>query len=423
ASPDSRASEPDARPLRGQYGMTGLPQGILCRQLLSALIAAMLAFVAPTGSGALAAEQSTGADTVAIKAPHAILMDADTGAIMFQRAADELIYPASMSKLMTLAVAFKAIKAGEIKLEDEFFMSEYAWRKGGAPSGTSAMMVPVGKKAKLEELLKGITVQSGNDAAISIAENMAGNESLFVKRMNAEARQIGLKKSSFTNPTGLHDPGHQMTARELAILARHIIRTYPDLYELFALKEFNYLKHRFINRNPLLGQVAGLDGLKTGFTKEAGNGIVASAKQDGRRLIAVVAGDATADERRDDARRLLEWGFRAFAETKLFDAGEIVGHARVWGGQRMYVPLSGKGDINVWLPRNMGNQKLRANIVYQWPLKPPLKKGDQVAVLRVTTSSETMNEVPLFVAEDVEQAGPMRRGFDSILCLATRWLP
>jgi D-alanyl-D-alanine carboxypeptidase (penicillin-binding protein 5/6) len=252
---------------------------------------------------------------------------------------------------------------------------------------------------------------------------MAGNESLFVKRMNEEARQIGLKKSSFTNPTGLHDPGHQMTARELAILARHIIRTYPEFYELFALKEFNYLKHRFINRNPLLGQVAGLDGLKTGFTKEAGHGIVASAKQDGRRLIAVIAGDATADDRRDDGRRLLEWGYRAFAETKLFDAGEIVGHARVWGGQRMYVPLSGKGDINVWLPRNMANQKLRASIVYQWPLKPPLKRGEQVAVLRVTTSSETMNEVPLFVAEDVELAGPMRRGFDSILCLATRWLP
>ena len=403
--------------------MTGLAQGFLCRQLLYGLIVAMLAFVVPLASGVMAAEQSTGADTVSIKAPHAILMDADTGAIIFQRAADELIYPASMSKLMTLAVAFKAIKAGEIKLEDEFFMSEYAWRKGGAPSGTSAMMVPVGKKATVEELLKGITVQSGNDAAISIAENMAGNETLFVKRMNEEARQIGLKKSTFANPTGLHDPAHQVTARELAILARHIIRTYPDLYELFALKEFNYLKHRFINRNPLLGQVAGVDGLKTGFTKEAGHGIVASAKQDGRRLIAVIAGDATADDRRDDARRLLEWGFRAFAETKLFDAGEIVGHARVWGGQRMYVALSGKGDINVWLPRNMANQKLRANIVYQWPLKPPLRKGDQVAVLRVTTSSDTMNEVPLFVAEDVERAGPMRRGFDSILCLATRWLP
>jgi len=401
--------------------MTGLAQGFLCRRLL--LVTAALALAALWAGRAMAAEQSTGADTVSIKAPHAILMDAETGAIIFQRAAEELFYPASMSKLMTLAVAFKALKAGEITLEDEFFMSEYAWRKGGAPSGTSAMMVPVGKKAKVEELLKGITVQSGNDAAISIAENMAGNESLFVKRMNEEARQLGLKKSSFTNPTGLHDPGHQMTARDLAILARHIIRTYPDFYELFALKEFTYLKHRFINRNPLLGQVAGVDGLKTGFTKEAGHGIVAAAKQDGRRLIAVIAGDATADDRRDDARRLLEWGFRAFAETKLFDAGEIVGHARVWGGQRMYVPLAGKGDINVWLPRNMANQKLRANIVYQWPLKPPLKKGEQVAVLRVTTSSETMNEVPLFVAEDVEQAGPMRRGFDSILCLATRWLP
>jgi serine-type D-Ala-D-Ala carboxypeptidase (penicillin-binding protein 5/6) len=403
--------------------MTGLAQSFLCRQLLHGLIAAMLVLVAPWGGRAMAAEQSTGGDAVSIRAPHAILMDAETGAIMFQRAADDLIYPASMSKLMTLAVAFKAVKAGEIKLEDEFFMSEHAWRKGGAPSGTSAMMVPVGKKAKVEELLKGITVQSGNDAAISIAENMAGNESLFVKRMNEEARQIGLKKSSFTNSTGLHDPGHQMTARELAILARHIIRTYPDLYELFALKEFTYLKHRFINRNPLLGQVAGVDGLKTGFTKEAGHGIVAASKQDGRRLIAIIAGDATADDRRDDARRLLEWGFRAFAETKLFDAWEIVGHARVWGGQRMYVPLAGKGDINVWLPRNMANQKLRANIVYQWPLKPPLKKGEQVAVLRVTTSSDTMNEVPLVVAEDVEQAGPMRRGFDSILCLATRWLP
>jgi D-alanyl-D-alanine carboxypeptidase (penicillin-binding protein 5/6) len=350
-------------------------------------------------------------------------MDAASGAIMFQRGGDDLMYPASMSKLMLLAVTFKALKAGQINLADEFFMSEYAWRKGGAPSGTSAMMVPVGKKAKVDELLKGIIVQSGNDAAISVAENIAGNEALFAKRMTDEARQIGLKKSTFRNATGLHDPGHQMTARELALVARHIILTYPDFYELFALKEFNYLKHKFINRNPLLTLVPGVDGLKTGFTKEAGYGIVASAKQDNRRLIAVVSGNTTADDRRDDARRLLEWGFRSFSEAKLYDAGEVVGHARVWGGQRMYVPLAGNGDINVWLPRNMGNQKLRAHIVYQWPLKPPLKKGDQVAVLRVTTSADAMNEVPLYVAEDVDPAGTMRRGFDSLLCLATRWLP
>jgi D-alanyl-D-alanine carboxypeptidase (penicillin-binding protein 5/6) len=412
--------------------MPALAQTPPRRLLLCGLIAVALAAGGLSGStqpilAQAVRAQSTNvpseAATVAVKAPHAILMDSVSGAIIFQRGAEDLIYPASMSKLMLLAVAFKAIKAGEIKLTDEFFMSEHAWRKGGAPSGTSAMMVPVGKKAKVEELLKGITVQSGNDAAISIAENMVGNESLFVKRMNDEARLIGLKKSTFTNSTGLHDPGHQMTARELAQLARHIIRTYPDLYELFGVKEFNYLKHKFINRNPLLTLVAGVDGLKTGFTKEAGYGMVASAQQDGRRLIAVVAGLATAEDRRDDARRLLEWGFRSFAEAKLYDAGEVVGHARVWGGQRMYVPLAGKGDINVWLPRNMANLKLRANIVYQWPLKSPVKKGDQVAILRVTTSSESMNEVPLFAAEDVDQAGTIRRGFDSILCLATRWLP
>ena len=202
-----------------------------------------------------------------------------------------------------------------------------------------------------------------------------------------------------------------MTAREIAMLARHIIRTYPEYYEFFGLKEFNYSQVQVHQpQSADRAWLPGVDGLKTGFTKEAGYGIVASAKQDNRRLIAVVNGLATADERRDDARRLLEWGFRNFAEAKLYDAGEVVGHARVWGGQRMYVPLAGKGDVNVWLPRNMANQKLRANIVYQWPLKPPLRKGDQVAVLRVTTSSETMNEVPLFVAEDVDQAGTVRRG-------------
>ena len=312
---------------------------------------------------------------------------------------------------MTLAVAFKALKAGDIKLSDEFFMSENAWRRGGAPSGTSAMFVPVGKKAKVEELIRGVAVQLANDAAISIAENIAGNEGNFVKRMNEEARSIGLRKSTFTNATGFQDPQHRMTAREIAMLARHLILAYPEYYEIFGEKEFTYSKYKFINRNPLIGLVPGVDGLQPGFTKEAGYGLVASAKQENRRLIVVVNGLATADERRDESRRLLEWGFRAFAETKLYDAGEVIGHARVWGGQRMYVPLAGKSDVNVWLPRNMANQKLRAHIVYQWPLKPPLHKGDQVAMLRVTTA-ESMSEVPLFVAEDVDRAGTMRRGLE-----------
>lgn len=379
-----------------------------------------VALVAVAGVQGAALAQS--ADSL-VKAPHAILMDAESGAIMFQRGADELIYPASMSKLMLLAVAFKALKAGEIKPEDEFFMSEYAWRKGGAPSGTSAMMVPVGTKEPVEQLLKGIVVQSGNDAAIAIAENMGGNEGLFAQRMTNEARALGLKKSLFRNATGLHDPQHQMTAREIAMLARHIIATYPEYYELFALKEFKYRQHRFFNRNPLLNVVEGIDGLKTGFTKEAGYGMVVSAKQGSRRLIAVVAGLSTADERKDDGRRLLDWGFKSFSEVKLFDAGEVIGHARVWGGERMYVPLTGNGDVNIWLARQPPHPRLTARILYKGPLKPPLRKGDQVALLRVTTPSETTNEVPLYVAEDVQPAGVMRRGLDSLLYLATRWIP
>ena len=252
---------------------------------------------------------------------------------------------------------------------------------------------------------------------------MAGNEGLFVKRMNEEARLIGLKKSTFKNATGLSRSGPPDDGAR----ARHAgAAHHPHLSRVLRavrLKEFNYSKYKFINRNPLLGLVAGVDGLQPGFIKDAGYGMVASAKQESRRLIVVVSGLTTADERRDDARRLLEWGFRSFSEAKLYDAGEVVGHARVWGGERMYVPLAGKSDVNVWLPRNMANQKLRARIVYQWPLKPPLKKGDQVAVLRVTTSSEAMNEVPLFVAEDVER-GRHRAARASIdPCLATRWLP
>ena len=392
------------------------------RPLLRGLVAATMA-LGLLSSPVRTAQEKQVTGEIVVKASQAILMDADSSAVMFQRNAEDLMHPASMSKLMLLAVVFKALKAGEVKLETEFFMSEYAWRKGGAPSGGSAMFVPVGTKATLDDLLKGIIVQSGNDAAISIAENMSGNEGIFARRMTEEARQIGLKTSVFKNATGLFHPEHRMTARELAMLARHIIKTYPDYYQLFSLKEFTYRKHKFVNRNPLLGLVAGVDGLKTGFIKESGHGMVASAKQDNRRLIVVVNGLPTLDERRDEARRLLEWGFRNFSEAKLFEAGEVVGHARVWGGQRMYVPLVGEGDVNIWLPRAPGGQRLKAHIVYQWPLKPPVKKGDQVALLRVTTASEATNEVPLYAAEDVEPGGTMRRGLDSILCLATRWLP
>ncbi len=357
------------------------------------------------------------------KAKHAVLMDAASGAILYQQRADELAPPASMSKLMVLTVLFKAIKNGQLKTDDEFLMSEYAWRKGGAPSGTSAMMVPVNTKAKLSELIQGIIIQSGNDASIAIAEGMAGTEDAFAAIMEQEARKLGLAKSTFRNATGLFHPEHLMTARELAILARHLIMEYPEEYKIFGQKEFNYRKHRFINRNPLLFQGFDADGLKTGYIKESGYGMVGSAVQDGRRLIVVVGGLGTAEERRDEAKRLLEWGFKSFTEFKLFDAGETVGQARVWGGTQMYVSLTGQGDLAVILPRFPANQKLRAEIVYKGPLKPPLKKGDPVAKLRVTSSSNAVNEVPLYASEDVPEGGIWRRGIDSLMHLALRWVP
>ena len=365
--------------------------------------------------------QSTG--EVAIKSKQAIVMDADSGAVLFQRNADDLVPPASMSKLMLLVILFNALRAGLIQLTTEVPMSEHAWRTGGAPSRSSSMFVPLGKTATVDELLKGIVVQSGNDAAISIAEKLGGSENAFADRMTAEARRLGLSKSVFRNATGLHDPEHLMTVREIALLARHIIAEYPDFYSLFAMREFNYRHHKFHNRNPLLGWIAGVDGLKTGFISQSGYGIVASAKQDSRRLIIAINGAATAEERKDDSRRLFEWGFRNFSEGRLFDAGEIVGHARVWGGERMYMPLTGKGEVTIVLPRSPANPRLSGRIYYQGPLKPPLKKGEQVAVLRVTSLNDATSEVPLYAAEDVNEAGFIRRGLDSLLYLATRWLP
>ncbi|MEL6374363.1 MAG: D-alanyl-D-alanine carboxypeptidase family protein [Pseudomonadota bacterium] len=357
------------------------------------------------------------------KAKQAILIDADSGAILYQRNADQLMSPASMSKLMTLAVMFRALKTGQLTLDEEFLMTENAWRKGGAPSGTSAMFVPLNKKAKISQLLQGIIVQSGNDASIAVAEGMAGSEAQFAKIMEAEARRIGLKKSTFRNATGLYHPEHLMTARELAILSRHIIKTYPDFYKMFAQKEFRYRRHRFINRNPLLFVEPNVDGLKTGFVSKAGYGLVASAKGKGRRLILVVNGLATKQQRKEEGRKLLQWGFRSFKEFKLFDAGDVIGQARVWGGTQVYVPLTGNGVISVILPRFPANQRLRGEIVYNRPLKPPIRKGDEVAKLRVTTSANAVNEVPLYAAEDVKRAGMMRRGLDSLLHLALGWIP
>jgi D-alanyl-D-alanine carboxypeptidase (penicillin-binding protein 5/6) len=367
---------------------------------------------------------SAGADSggFGTRAKAAILIDADTGAILYQHNADEPLPPASLTKLMTAEIVFKALEDKRLKLTDEFNMSVNAWRTGGAPSRTSSMFVPVNTSATLDELLQGMLVQSGNDAAIAIAEGMAGTEEAFAKRMNAEAKRIGLTKSNFKNSSGLYDPEHLMTAREVAQLALVLIKDHPEFYPRFSQKEFQYRRFKFRNRNALLFQDIGVDGLKTGSLKEAGCNLVASAIQKGKRLVAVVMGLPDSKQCAADTRRLIEWGYRGFAPVKLFDAGETVAMARVWGGDSFYVPLTGEGPVTIVLPRVPVNPRLKAEITYDGPLKPPVKKGDKVAVLRVTSQSGAVNEVPLYAAEDVQPGGLVRRGLDSLAHLAFGWV-
>lgn len=351
---------------------------------------------------------------------HSVLMDGISGGILFRNNADVLVPPASMSKLLTLAVAFKLLKEGKLKMTDEFVMSVNAWRKGGAPSGTAAMMVPVNTRVRLEELLQGITVQSGNDAAIAVAEGIAGNEDAFARMAEAEARRIGLQRSQIRNATGLFHPDHLMSARELAILARFLMQEYPEYFPLFSQREFHYRRHKFVNRNSFLFSDPNVDGMKTGSLKQAGFGMVVTAKAGNRRLIAVVAGAVSEQERREEVRRLLDWGNTNIGQFKLFEANEIVGRARVWGGSSFYVNLVGNGDVSVWLPRFPASQRLRGEIVYAGPLKAPVTKGAEVARLRVTSTSNATQEVPLYAAEDIGTSGTFRRGLDSLAHLAFR---
>lgn len=390
------------------------------REALCLAAALLIAAVVAAVSGTVHAGANSSGFTTRAKA--AILMDADTGAILYQQNADELLPPASITKMMTAEIVFQAIKDGRLKLTDELPMSVHAWKTGGAPSRTSSMFVPVNTTATLDELLQGLLVQSGNDAAIAIAEGMAGTEEAFAKRMNVEARRIGLTKSDFRNPSGLHDPQHVMTARDMATLARYLIKQQSEFYGRFSQKEFQYHKFKFRNRNPLLFQDIGVDGLKTGSLKESGANLVASAVQGGKRLIAVVLGLASPEQAAAEARRMLEWGFNGFAPFKLFNAGETVGMARVWGGERFYLPLIGNGPVTIILPRIPANPRLRAELTYDGPLKPPIKKGDQVATLRVTSQTNTVNEVPLYAAEDVAPGGLVRRGLDSLAHLALSWV-
>ncbi len=358
---------------------------------------------------------------VETEADYAILIDADTQTVLFEKNADQLMQPASMSKLMTLAVVFDALEQGKITLQTEFPVSEHAWRTGGAPSGSAAMFAPLNTNVTVEDLLQGAIIQSGNDACIILAEGLAGSEDAFVELMTEYARRIGLKKSTFGNSSGLPNPKQLMTARELAQLAIHIIQKYPKYYPYFQQKEFHYRKHIFYNRNPLIYANISADGVKTGYTAESGYGVVGSAIQDGRRLILVENGMKSQSARKEDAVRLLSWGFKSFDRYTVFPADEMVGQALVWGGEKIYVNLHGNGDVRILLPRN-AKQKLRGKIVYPGPVIAPVKEGDRIGELQVTAENGIRTSAPLYAAESVKKGGIIRQGLGSAFFLAFGWL-
>jgi D-alanyl-D-alanine carboxypeptidase (penicillin-binding protein 5/6) len=346
-------------------------------------------------------------------APYAILIDADTQTVLFEKGADNFVTPASTVKIMTAELVFRELAEGRLKLDDEFPVSEYAWRTGGAPAGGSAMFLQLNSRVRVEDLIRGLVIDSGNDAAITLAEGVAGSEDAFVSRMNKRAQELGLTKSVFGNPWGKAGPDQKVTPREMVKLAAYVIKTYPEYYKYFGEKEFTWNKIHQLNRNPLLAMSIGADGLKTGNIDDSGYGIVGSAVSDGRRLIVALYGAKSAKERAEEARKLLQWGFRNFEEKLLFKAGETVGDAQVYGGTQTRVPLISKSDVKVLLPRGGSNERLTGKIVYQGPLIAPIEAGATVARIEVKRGPAVVLEQKLETAEAVEQGSLPRRAFDA----------
>jgi serine-type D-Ala-D-Ala carboxypeptidase (penicillin-binding protein 5/6) len=347
-----------------------------------------------------------------ILAPHALLVEAETGSILFEKAADDLVAPASLAKLMTVNVVFDQLQLGNISLEDEYVISVNAWRKGGAPSHGSTMYAALHSKVKVEDLLKGVMIQSANDGCIALAEGIAGNETEFVRMMNDRAREIGLTKSTFTNVDGLPDPKMRVTPRELAIMARHIVLNYPDYYKWFGEREFTWNKIRQQNRNPLLGAMEGADGMKTGFTNEAGYNLVGSAVQNGVRLIVVLTGLKNPKDRSDDAKKLLDYGFKNFDSRVLFAEGQPVAAAKVYGGAQGTVPVAAKSTVKLMVPRGVSD-KIVAKMVYTGPVRAPVQEGQAIGNLQVWRGDAKVLEVPVQAAESVAAGSLSRRALDA----------
>lgn len=389
-----------------QIGLTGFHWRVGVVALVAITLLGGMAIAA--NNSVQGAKKDDGFDT---DAPTAILIEATSGSVLFEKNADELRAPASMLKLMTVEVAFDAIANGKLQLTDALPVSENAWRKGGAPAGGSTMFAAINSRIPVEDLLRGAIIQSGNDACMVLAEAIAGGERPFAEMMTARARALGMPKSTFANSSGLPDPGNKMTVRELSQLARHIILAYPEMYKLFNEREFTWNKIRQTNRNPLLSSMEGADGFQTGFTKEGGYGMVGSAVQNGTRLIVAVNGLDDAGDRAAEAKRILEWGFRNFEVRTVFAPDQTIGYAKVFGGDSRSVPVASTEPVRVMVQKN-GNDRLIARVIYKGPVRAPIAPGQRIGSVRVWRGGSVAIETPVVATEAVGGGSTVRRAFD-----------
>lgn len=370
----------------------------VARTRLAAAMAAVLLATAAIVPGARAAS----IDTIARQA---ILIDESTDTVLLDKNADQRMPPSSMSKIMTMYMVFDALKEGRLSLDDTLPVSERAWRMQG-----SKMFVELGNQIKVDDLIKGVIVQSGNDACIVLAEGLAGSEEAFAERMNRRARELGLTGTNLTNATGWPDPDHYVTARDLSLLAQHLIEDFPEYYHYYSIREFTYHNIKQGNRNPLLYRNIGADGLKTGHTEAAGYGLTASAVREGRRLILVVNGLPSMQARADESARLIDWGFREFETYALFKAGDVIDSTETWLGASDTVPVTVAKDLKITLART-DRPGMKVTLVTDGPVPAPVRKGDRVGHLVISGPGFPRKEVPVVAAQDVERLGVLGRVF------------
>ena len=326
-----------------------------------------------------------------------ILIDAITGEVIVEMNADDVLAPASLTKLMTAYMLDYEVASGNVSLDDQVRISEKAWRTKG-----SRMFIQEGTFVKLEDLMRGIIIQSGNDASVAVAEHVAGSEEAFADLMNLHAERLGMTQTHFRNSTGLPAEGHETTARDLATLARAIIREYPEQYKVYSEKEFTFNKIRQPNRNKLLWRDSTVDGLKTGYTSAAGYCLVASAKKDGQRLISVVLGAASTEARAQESQKLITYGMRFFETHVLYDAQEILNEARVWGGAQDYMELMLESEVAVTIPRGQAKY-IKATMDINNGIEAPLSAGDILGKLVITLDTDIILERDLVASNDIPE--------------------